>query len=134
MISEYRKTVDGSDLSELVLTMSDYQIFSPDMATVVGAPRGTLVGGIVVWNLEPGQENDYHLHPASEHLQFLLEGELEYSLGDAEPQTVRPGQIVIIPAGLPHGIRNVSDRRATYVAITSPGPYEKILVERPTRS
>ena len=114
-------------------SMADYQIFDDDMAVVVGAPRGTLVGGIVVWNLGPGQENDYHLHPNSEHLQYLLEGELEYTLGDAEPQMVRPGQIVIIPAGIPHGIRNVSDRRATYVAITSPGPYEKVLVERPTR-
>lgn len=130
MIREHRKTLDGSDPSELVLDVSDYQIFS-DVATVVAAPCGTRVGSIVVWNLAPGQENDYHKHPDSEHLQYVMEGELEYTLGDAEPRTLRPGQIVIIPAGVPHGIRNVSDQRATYVAITSVGDYEKILVERP---
>ncbi len=132
MINDFRKTVDGSDLSELVLDLSTYQIFSDDVATVVGAPRGTLAGGVVVWNLGPGQENDYHIHPANEHLQYVLEGECEYTLGDASPVIVRPGQLVIIPAGTPHGIRNISSKRATYVAITSPGPYEKVLVPKPT--
>jgi hypothetical protein len=33
---------------------------------------------------------------------------------------------------MPHGIRNLSDEPATYVAVTSPGPYEKVLVERPS--
>jgi quercetin dioxygenase-like cupin family protein len=85
----------------------------------------------VVWNLEPGQENDYHRHPANEHLTFVIEGELEFTLGERKPETVRPGQLVVIPTNMPHGIRNKSDQRATYVAVTSPGPYEKILVERP---
>ena len=44
---------------------------------------------------------------------------------------VRPGQIVVVPTNVPHGIRNTSNRRGTYVAITSPGAYEKVLVERP---
>lgn len=130
MVNEFRKNVDGSDISELFLDMSTYQIFDPELATVVGAPRGTL-GGIVVWNLNPGQENDYHIHPNSEHLQYVIEGELEYTLDGADPVTVRPGQIVIIPAGMAHGIRNVSDARASYVAITTPGPYEKVIAERP---
>jgi len=133
MIGDYRKTVDATNIDDLFLTLSDYQIFTPDMATSVGAPRGTLAGGIVLWNLEPGQENDYHMHPSSEHIQFVIEGEVEYSLGDAPPRTLTVGQLVIIPAGLPHGIKNVSDRRASYVAITNPGPYEKVLVERPKR-
>ena len=130
MVNEFRKNVDGSDISELFLDIADYQIFDDELATVVGAPRGSL-GGIVVWNLNPGQENDYHIHPNNEHLQYVVEGELEYTLADAAPVLVRPGQIVIIPAGMAHGIRNVSDRRATYVAVTTPGPYEKVIAERP---
>ena len=31
-------------------------------------------------------------------------------------------------------IRNTSDKRASYVAIVSPGPYEKVLIERPETS
>lgn len=125
----FRRSLGASDLADLVLDLAQYQIFTEDVATVVGAPRGTL-GGIVVWNLEPGQENDYHLHPASEHLSFVIEGVCEFTLGD-RVVNVRPGQLVVIPANVPHGIRNRSDRRATYVAVTTPGPYEKVLVDRP---
>lgn len=132
LIRDYVKNLEAKDLDDLVIDMSKYQIFSQDMATVVQAPRGSL-GGLVVWNFEPGQENDYHLHPANEHLTIVLEGELEFILGDRPPVTVRPGQFVVIPANVPHGISNKSDSRATYVAVTSPGPYEKILVEPPKR-
>lgn len=133
MIPDHMRVLGLSDLDDLILDMSKYQVFTEDAATVVLSPRGTL-GGVVVWNLEPGQENDYHMHPASEHLTFVIEGELEFTLGEREPETVRPGQLVVIPATLPHGIRNLSDRRGSYVAVTTPGPYEKVLVERPKRS
>jgi quercetin dioxygenase-like cupin family protein len=131
-ILEHMRQLGTEDLADLILDVSKYQVFTEDAATVVIAPRGQL-GGIVVWNLEPGQENDYHMHPANEHLTFVVEGEMEFTLGDREPEIVRPGQLVVIPATMPHGIRNLSEKRASYVAVTSPGPYEKILVERPSR-
>ena len=130
LIMDYMRTLGPEDLGDCILDVSKYSIFNHDAATAVSAPRGTL-GGITVWNLEPGQENDYHRHPANEHLQFVVEGELEFTLGDRPPAVVRPGQLVVIPTNVPHGIRNKSDRRGTYVAITSPGPYEKVLVARP---
>jgi quercetin dioxygenase-like cupin family protein len=132
MIRDYVKDLKAEDLDDLIFDITKYQIFT-DKATVVAAPRGAL-GGIVVWNFEPGQENDYHMHPANEHLTMVMEGELEFTLADRDPVIVRPGQFVVIPATVPHGIRNVSDRRATYAAVTSPGPYEKVLVERPVRA
>lgn len=130
MVMQYRKELDGSDPSALVLNLHDYQVFNDDAATVVLAPKGP-VNSMVVWNLEPGQENDYHQHPETEHMQFVIEGELEWTLGDAAPVTVRPGQLVVVPPGVPHGIRNTGQQRATYASINSPGKYEKILVERP---
>jgi len=130
MVMDHMKQIGVEDLDELILDMSTYQVFNEDAATVVLSPRGVL-GGVVVWNLLPGQENDYHMHPANEHFSFVIEGELEFTLGTREPEIVCPGQAVVIPATMPHGIRNLSDKRATYVAVTSPGPYEKILVERP---
>ena len=130
MVMEHMRTLGVEDLDDLILDVSDYSVFHDDAATVVLAPRGIL-GGIVVWNLEPGQENDYHMHPESEHLTFVVDGELEFTLAEREPVTVRPGQLVVIPATVPHGIRNRSDRRATYVAVTNPSAYEKVLVERP---
>jgi quercetin dioxygenase-like cupin family protein len=130
MVMEYMRVLGVDDLDDLILDMSKYQVFNDDAATVVLSPRGTL-GGVVVWNLLPGQENDYHMHPANEHLTFVVEGELEFTLGARKPEVVRPGQLVVIPATMPHGIRNLSDKQSTYIAVTSPGPYEKVLVERP---
>lgn len=132
MVMEYRKELDGSDLSELALDMSTYRIYNDDAATVVLAPKGPK-NSIVVWNLLPGQENDYHMHPETEHIQFVIAGELEWSLGDAAPVTVTAGNAVIVPPGVAHGIRNVSDQPASYASINSPGAYQKILVERPAR-
>ena len=132
MVLEHFRELDPGDPSQLILDLADFAVFSEEAATVVVAPKGEHFS-TVVWNLEPGQENDYHRHPSTEHLQFVIEGECEYSLGDGDPVRVRPGQVVVIPAGVPHGIRNVSRERARYVSFNSPGPYEKVLVERPRR-
>jgi hypothetical protein len=37
----------------------------------------------------------------------------------------------MVPAQVAHGIRNTTSQRASYVAIVSPGPYEKVRMERP---
>jgi len=130
LVPEMAKDIDRNDLSTLVFDVSKYQVFSPESATVVFTYiTGQL--GIVVWNLEPGQENDYHLHPTTEHLHVVLEGECEYTLGDSPPVIVKPGQAVMVPEQIPHGIRNLGTTRASYMAITSPGDYEKVLVDRP---
>ena len=130
LVADHAADVNSKDLDTLVFDLSKYQQFSSDAATVVLTyVTGQL--GVVVWNLEPGQENDYHLHPTTEHLHIVLEGECEYTLADRAPVTVKQGQAVMVPAQVPHGIRNKGDQRASYIAITTPGPYEKVLVDRP---
>jgi quercetin dioxygenase-like cupin family protein len=130
IVAELAKDIDRSDLSTLIFDTSKYQVYSPESATVVFTYiTGQL--GVVVWNLEPGQENDYHMHPTTEHLHVVLAGECEYTLGDQAPVVVRPGQAVMVPEQIPHGIRNVGTTPASYMAITSPGDYEKVLVDRP---
>lgn len=122
--------IDPDDVSTLVFDLATYQQFDADAAVVTLAyARGGL--GIVMWNLEPGQENDYHLHPTTEHLHVVVEGECEYTLADEPSVTVGVGQAVMVPAQVPHGIRNRTEKRCSYIAITSPGDYQKVLVERP---
>ncbi len=130
LVADHATDVNSKDLDTLVFDLSKYQQFSADAATVVLTyVTGQL--GVVVWNLEPGQENDYHMHPTTEHLHIVLQGECEYTLADRAPVTVKAGQAVMVPAEIPHGIRNQGTERASYIAITTPGPYEKILVDRP---
>jgi quercetin dioxygenase-like cupin family protein len=128
--AELAGRIDPKDPATFVFDLADYQIFAEQNAVVTFAwITGQL--GIVVWNLGPGQWNDYHMHPATEHVHFVLTGEVEYHLADLAPIRVPAGQAVIVPAGVPHGVHNVGSEPSSYVAVTSPGPYEKVLVERP---
>jgi quercetin dioxygenase-like cupin family protein len=129
IVAEMAKDIDRENPASLVFDLSKYQVYSPESATVVFAYiSGQL--GMVFWNLEPGQENDYHMHPTTEHLHVVVEGEVEYTLGDLDPIRVTAGQAVMVPEQVPHGIRNGGTTRASYFAVTSPGDYQKVLVER----
>jgi quercetin dioxygenase-like cupin family protein len=122
--------IDPADPASLVFSIADYQVFDDELACVTWVYGGDGKQGIVLWNLEPGQENDYHQHPTTEHLHVIIEGTAEYTLDGGAPITVTTGQAVMVPAGVPHGIRNRTQSRCTYMAITGPGQYEKVLVER----
>ena len=132
-VAELAGRIDTSVPESLVLDMSTYQQFDAE-AAVVTLVYGNIADnglGIVVWNLEPGQCNDYHSHPTTEHLHVIVAGEAEYTLADRPPITVGVGQAVMVPAGMAHGVRNVGSGRCSYLAINSPGDYQKILVEPP---
>jgi quercetin dioxygenase-like cupin family protein len=124
--------IDVEDPDSLIVDLSTYQVFDADSAVVTLMYTNIASSGlgIVVWNLEPGQENDFHRHPATEHLHVMLVGEAEYTLADRPPVTVRVGQAVMVPANIPHGIRNTGTQRCSYLAINSPGDYQKVLAER----
>ena len=130
LVQDMLGAIDAEKLSTLRFRFSTYQQHDPEFPTAVLAYiTGQL--GMVVWNLDVGQQNDYHVHPSTEHVHILLEGEFEYQLGDEPPFRCSVGEAVMVPAGVPHGIRNVGDVPASYLAVTSPGPYEKIRLARP---
>ena len=81
VVLDFVGAIKPDDLSSLIFPLSKLQQFDEEKPTVVlGYVTGQI--GIVVWNLEPGQENDYHMHPTTEHLHIVIEGECEYQLGD----------------------------------------------------
>jgi quercetin dioxygenase-like cupin family protein len=124
--------IDTEDPDSLIVDLATYQMFDADSAVVTLMYTNIASSGlgIVVWNLEPGQENDFHRHPDTEHLHVMLAGEAEYTLADRPPVTVRVGQAVMVPANIPHGIRNTGTQRCSYLAINSPGDYQKVLADR----
>ena len=76
---------------------------------------------VVVWNLEPGQENDVHTHPENMHVFYVLEGEGSYVRADGKTVPVRAGQCVIVPRKQVHGIRNTGSERLSYLAVSTQG-------------
>lgn len=67
---------------------------------------------------DPGYVAPRHTHPGEEII-YVLEGTLEYGIGDQPPVTVKPGDVLFVPAGTVHWARNlgagVGAEIATYV-------------------
>jgi len=82
--------IDAEDPDSLIVDLSTYQVFDADSAVVTLMYTNIASNGlgIVVWNLEPGQENDFHRHPDTEHIHVMLAGEAEYTLADRPPVIV----------------------------------------------
>lgn len=64
--------------------------------------------------INAGSNNPAHFHPNSDEVLYLLEGELDHSLGD-EIYHLIPGMSIHIPRGVPHNAVNTSSQTARMV-------------------
>ena len=60
-----------------------------------------------------------HMHPNTHEIQYILEGTGTIWLGDKEV-TVKPGDLVVIPKGTPHGGTKPVGRTIKAIAIKTP--------------
>ncbi len=83
-------------------------------------------GSLSIFEFEvpPGAGPRLHIHEEREESIYVLRGELEVQLGDELYQAAQ-GATVFIPRGLQHRFRNISDDRATFLGIYSPGGIEE---------
>jgi quercetin dioxygenase-like cupin family protein len=69
-------------------------------------------------DIAPGAVAPRHTHPGEEVI-YILEGELEYQIGDKPWLKVKAGDVLFIPAGFVHSARNVGRKNgaelATYI-------------------
>lgn len=63
----------------------------------------------------PGVSAVRHSHPGEE-LVYVTEGALEYQLDGRPPLTVRAGEVLFIPHGTPHAVKNVGSVKAAELA------------------
>jgi quercetin dioxygenase-like cupin family protein len=68
-------------------------------------------------DFDPGYVAPRHTHPGEEII-YVLEGTLEYQI-DGKPVTVKPGDVLFVPAGTVHSVKNIGSDNgaelATYV-------------------
>lgn len=90
-----------------------------ELAMVIDPDRsdGDFVAGLTVFyeRIAPGDGIPLHQHTVEE-VFFLDSGAIEATLGE-ERQTIEPGAVVFIPAGVAHGFRNVGDGIACIHAV-----------------
>ena len=70
-------------------------------------------------HLDPGRHARKHMHPNTNEIQYILEGTGTIWLGDKEV-TVKPGDLVVIPKGTPHGGTKPDGRTIKAIAIKTP--------------
>src|ERR687886_969829 len=89
----------------------------PTMRVKVNFPfflgTGTKSTAVVYFEIESGYRLGTHTDSAEEIL-LILEGEAEVSLGD-EQGRLSAGEMALVPAMVPHGMRNVGDETVRVV-------------------
>ncbi len=78
---------------------------------------GTKNTAVVYFEIEPGHRLGTHTDSAEEIVLFL-EGTAEVSVGD-ESGRVSAGEMAVVPAMVPHGMRNVGDETLRVVGFFS---------------
>ncbi len=70
---------------------------------------------------EPGQVTPFHVHPDDDEVIFCVEGQGAITFGDRPDVALKPGTLISLPAGLPHGIAAGKDSRMVVIYTTNAG-------------
>lgn len=66
-------------------------------------------------DFDPGASFGRHSHPGEE-IVYVIEGVLEYQVEGKAPVTLKAGDVLFIPAGAIHAVKNVGDRNGAELA------------------
>jgi quercetin dioxygenase-like cupin family protein len=69
----------------------------------------------VLVELAPGAVAPRHAHPGEE-IVYVVEGVLEYRLDGKPPATLKAGEVLFIPSGSVHAVKNVGGGKAVELA------------------
>lgn len=92
---------------------------------LTGAGTGGLCA-LIQDNLKPGFNLGLHLHRQHTEIFYILDGEVEFTVG-AESFTASAGAVIYVPPGTPHAAR--SDKSAKMLMFYTPGGFEEMLAE-----
>ena len=68
-----------------------------------------------------------HMHPKETHFVYIYKGRAKGTVGDVTAE-VGPGQLVVIPAGVPHSFERIGDTPVEIILFSSPPFMEKDIV------
>jgi quercetin dioxygenase-like cupin family protein len=98
---DYREKVAYSDEKAGKIALSD-----------TGHSRTTL------WCLLPGQGIAPHVH-AGDHIWTVFEGEGTYLSEGKTPRPIRPGTLIVAPAGESHGVENTGKAGLVFLSVSA---------------
>lgn len=87
---------------------------------IAGAIVGTKSCDVKMGFYEPGANSIFHSHPHSEHVFYILEGQLTAVDEEKNEATACKEEVMYIPAGEVHMVENRGKVQTRYIAITAP--------------
>lgn len=94
----------------------------PNLVGKVTADQSSGSIAVMEGTAEPGFGPPRHIHHSSEELFYLLEGRMDFQIGD-ERVSATPGTLVMVPRGTVHAPRVVGRERARFLVMFAPaGP------------
>src|SRR5579875_3765349 len=69
-----------------------------------------------------------HVHALEDETLFMLRGEMRAVLA-GEQHTIRAGESLFLPRGVPHQLMNCNEDAARYLLLCTPGGFEGFLAE-----
>jgi quercetin dioxygenase-like cupin family protein len=70
---------------------------------------------------EPAQEHGLHAHAGQDKAYLVARGSGVFLL-DGRELPMSAGDLLVAPAGIPHGVRNTGSERLLVVAVLAPAP------------
>src|SRR5262245_40144307 len=74
-----------------------------------------------VYGLLPGQAQKVHSHAGSDKVYLVLDGQVRVTLGTEEAD-LGPGEAVLCPAGVAHGVANPGAEPCALLVVAAPPP------------
>ena len=104
----------------VVIQPAAHAVYAADKmgkSTLFQSPR--LLVGLNAF--EPGQEHALHAHAGQDKAYIVARGSGLFLL-DGQALPMATGDLLIAPAGVPHGVRNTGAERLLVVAVLAPAP------------
>jgi len=86
------------------------------------------VFSVVEFVTPPGKGVALHVHEREDELVYLLEGEIEVTLGNQKMKAV-PGVMALLPRGIPHGFMNIGNKPSRLLDTILPGQFDNYFIE-----
>ena len=100
---------------ELVQHLEDRAVFRADKMAKVDCFRSErLLVGLNCF--EPDQSQAVHAHAGADKFYVVLSGKANFVVGE-RTVTAGPGDLILAPAGVPHGVERAETRTVVLVAI-----------------
>jgi mannose-6-phosphate isomerase-like protein (cupin superfamily) len=80
------------------------------------------------WAAAPGFDTGLHVHERLEETWYILDGQLEFRLGD-ETFDASVGACVFVPPHVPHAFANRGRAPAKFLLMTSPSTHDRYFIE-----